>query len=183
MAQQPTTAGHGDSGPSSAPYREMFKLEFPGLSPVRPEDLVAPSTKNGYAYWQSRPRTGFLPLASTLDPVDIAALLSDCALFDVVESDDFAARIVGEGLKAHVFPPGASKRVSDWARGEEKFWAGLLQALRAVRDHKLPLGLVADQKGVHQRTVVTESILLPFASEAGAVSRIISIVAYFEPRK
>lgn len=183
MVHHPTIAGSGDPGRSSALYRDLLKLDFPGSKPVRPEDLVASKTQEAYAYWLSKNGASALPLASALDPIDIARLLTDCALFEVVDGDDFKERIVGEGLKANVFPPGVGKHVSEWAKGEEKFWSGLLMALRVVRDHKVPLGLVGDQKGNHRPTVVTESILLPFVSEAGAVSRIISIVAYFEPQK
>lgn len=170
------------AGFSSPAYRILLKRTFPGLRPVPPDDLVAPTTRKGFAYWHGKLRQGAPPLANELDPVEIASLLVDCVVFEVLGDDDFRARIVGEGIKANIESPGPSKFVSDWAEDDDKFSTGLLMVLRAVRDHKVPLGVVADHKGVARPVIVSEGILMPFVDDTGAVRRILGIVAYFDPK-
>lgn len=161
------------------PVEHDFLPDSTAFVLVPPERLTAPQIATGLAAWTAARGTRRFPARHDIRPRDIASAMQHMVLLKV-EVNDFAFRIVGDGVVRAYDVALQNRKLSEVARDEPGFAAMIIPVLREVTTNGEPIGIhgVVGHDVLRANFTNFEHLLLPLGPDDSTVDHVMVFTSH-----
>ena len=145
---------------------------------VDPPNLAQPVLRPVLDYWEGKRSGRKLPRRSDIDPLELKAYLSHLFLVDVLPGAEFRYRLIGSAITERYGRNSTGRTVREIYAGAPLIAEWLTDMMSAVTRSARPVLASGPLAAIGKEHVVSESLHLPLADEAGSVTQIFGAARY-----
>jgi hypothetical protein len=145
---------------------------------VDPPNLAQPVLRPVLDYWEGKCAGRKLPGRRDIDPLELKAYLSHLFLIDVLPGAEFRYRLVGSEITERYGRNSTGRTVREIYAALPLIAEWLTDMMSAVTQLARPVLASGPLAAIGKEHVVSESLHLPLADEAGSVTQIFGAARY-----
>jgi len=145
---------------------------------VDPPNLAPPVLRPVLDYWEGKCVGRKLPRRRDIDPLELKAYLSHLFLIDVLPDAEFRYRLVGGEITDRYGRNSAGRTVREIYAALPLIAEWLTDMMSAVTQRARPVLASGPLTAIGKEHLVSESLHLPLADEAGSITQIFGATRY-----